>query len=410
MKFRSLTYTLLSIITVSSMTTFCAMALTPVPQGAAAPPPPPGAQIAPASPPAGNAPPQAGAPPTPNNLKPSPAMPPLPPVNPEQLPLPNQPIPASVLSAPGIEANLPTTINVTGIAASVNGQPITYQTLVTKFLAAGAPQFIDELINEQLIRQTAKKEGIVINPKDVDAKLTEAKRYLLSNAPGQSWSQFLATQGRSESYVRDNIYDGLLAVKLVEKTPQFQTLDGKFHLYHILKLTTAVPGGPTPVSENSAKQEIVDIRAMIVSGKATFEDEARKESQDSSSAKGGDLGWVGRDARLDPNFANAAFSLKEGEISEPVKSQYGYHLIYLAKIGDHASKAEIAAFLASPEQEDAARKEIQPYLKQLRASAKIVSYVLQKPTPLKSIPPSAIFSPHPTIKMVPTPGQKPATK
>lgn|GEM_PF-5191506 len=402
MKFRSLMYTFLSLIAVSSLTTAGVMAQTPaapvVPQAAPAP---------------ANAVPQQPAPPAPTRpapARPMPNMPPPPPANPEELPLPAQPLPASMLNAPGIEAILPSKIIVTGTAVTVNGQPISYQALVTKFIAAGGPGFLDELVNEQLIRQEAKKEGVIVSQKEVDAKLLEAKKYLLPQYPGKSWSEFLFANGRTESNVRDNLYDGLLAVGLVEKSPAFQNLGGKIHIYHILKLTTAVQGAPTPASDAAAKQEIENIRALIISGKATFQEEAKKESQDSSAASGGDLGWIGHDANLDPTFSNAAWALKEGEISEPVKSQYGYHLIYVARVGEHATKADIAQYLNNPQVEAAARKQLPTYLKQLRSKAKVVNYILQKPTPIQSGAKSGVVVPHPMVRMVPTPIQKPAAK
>lgn len=66
----------------------------------------------------------------------------------------------------------------------------------------------------------------------------------------------------------------------------------------------------------------------------TFEEAAKKFSDDvGSAAQGGDLGFLTRDMMLDSVFADAAFSLsKEGEVTEPVKSKYGYHLIELVEI------------------------------------------------------------------------------
>jgi len=383
------------------------MAQTPVVQTPAAPPPPPTAQ-------APSAPPQTPPAATPNvpaqmNVpRPVPAPPP-PPLNPETLPLQQPPVPVIDLDSPGIEVTLPSKIVVSGIAAVVDGKPITYQYLVTKFLAAGAPQFLDEMINEQLIRQEAAKEGVVVSKAEVDEKLLEAKKYLLQQYPGETWGQFLALQGRSESYIRDNIYDGLLAVKLVEKAYP-PSLAGKVHLFHILKLTVSVPGGPTPLADDVAKSQIEAIRDLIVSGKATFQDEARKESQDSSASKGGDLGWVGKDAQFDPAFSAAAFSLAEGEVSQPVKSQYGWHLIYAERFGEHATKADLDAFAASSDEQNQARARIQQYLKDLRTKSKVINNVLPSP-PTPSVKPIPIvITPHFTTPIAPAPAKKTVTK
>lgn len=69
-----------------------------------------------------------------------------------------------------------------------------------------------------------------------------------------------------------------------------------------------------------------DIKKKLDAGQK-FEDLAKKYSTDTGTAqKGGDLGWFGT-GKMDPSFEKAAFALKMNEISGPVKSQYGYHII-----------------------------------------------------------------------------------
>lgn len=76
---------------------------------------------------------------------------------------------------------------------------------------------------------------------------------------------------------------------------------------------------------------INELRAQLVSG-ADFSDLAKKHSEDpGSAATGGDLGAAGRGI-YDPAFEAALFALQEGELSEAVKSQFGYHLIKLLSI------------------------------------------------------------------------------
>lgn len=69
-----------------------------------------------------------------------------------------------------------------------------------------------------------------------------------------------------------------------------------------------------------------DYRDQIVSGKASFAELASKFSDCSSAKKGGDLGPFPRGA-MQPSFEEAAFSLKVGELSEPVRSNSGVHII-----------------------------------------------------------------------------------
>lgn len=69
-----------------------------------------------------------------------------------------------------------------------------------------------------------------------------------------------------------------------------------------------------------------EIREEILSGQKTFDQAALEYSEDGSSTRGGDLGTFDRNRMVAP-FTEAAFSLPVGELSQPVKTQFGYHLI-----------------------------------------------------------------------------------
>ena len=88
---------------------------------------------------------------------------------------------------------------------------------------------------------------------------------------------------------------------------------------HILIKTSEV------VSESDAKRRLSDIRDRIANG-TDFVELAKLNSADGSATKGGDLGWVYPGDTV-PEFERAMDELKSGEISQPVKSQFGYHLI-----------------------------------------------------------------------------------
>jgi peptidyl-prolyl cis-trans isomerase SurA len=114
--------------------------------------------------------------------------------------------------------------------------------------------------------------------------------------------------------------------------------------FHILKLNerrgTAGDGAPMAqtrlrhilvragesVSETEALRRLADLRSRIVSGAADFAEMARVHSADASAARGGELDWVYPGDTV-PDFERAYQELKEGEISQPVRTPFGYHLI-----------------------------------------------------------------------------------
>jgi len=95
-----------------------------------------------------------------------------------------------------------------------------------------------------------------------------------------------------------------------------------------------VPRAITAADSTDAKARIEKLRAEITAG-AKFEDVAKRESSDSSSgALGGSLGKGGR-GRFTPNFETAMYALKPGELSQPVLTPFGWHLIRVdSKAGD----------------------------------------------------------------------------
>jgi peptidyl-prolyl cis-trans isomerase SurA len=80
------------------------------------------------------------------------------------------------------------------------------------------------------------------------------------------------------------------------------------------------------VSEAEARRRLLDLRERIVTGGADFAELARVHSQDPTAARGGDMDWVLPGDTV-PEFERAMEALKPGEVSQPVKSPFGWHLI-----------------------------------------------------------------------------------
>jgi peptidyl-prolyl cis-trans isomerase SurA len=119
---------------------------------------------------------------------------------------------------------------------------------------------------------------------------------------------------------------GFHVLKLADKNTAagVPTLVTQSHARHILLRT-----GPQ-LTESAAAARLADYRRRIVAGQADFAELAREHSQDGSSKQGGDLGWAGP-GRYVPEFEQAMNALKPGEVSEPLVSRFGVHLIQLVE-------------------------------------------------------------------------------
>ena len=106
-------------------------------------------------------------------------------------------------------------------------------------------------------------------------------------------------------------------------TAKFQN-DEQRHASHIL----IGIGGGTNKDKAAAKEKAAGILAELKKNPKLFAELAKKYSQDPSGAKGGDLGTFGRGAMVKP-FDDAVFSMKVGQISDLVESEFGYHIIRL---------------------------------------------------------------------------------
>ena len=128
---------------------------------------------------------------------------------------------------------------------------------------------------------------------------------------------------------------------------------------HIL-IKTPLAGADGKVDEKGvaeAQKRTEDVLKQLKAG-ANFEDLAKKYSEDPGSAKeGGSLGWIGK-GRTVPEFEKAAFSLPKGQISDLVKSSYGFHIIRV----DDKQDAHMKTL-------DEVKSEIEPVLKQQKTQA-----------------------------------------
>ena len=127
-------------------------------------------------------------------------------------------------------------------------------------------------------------------------------------------------QGEISEIVKSS--NGFHILKLIERksTGGPKIAVEQIHARHILIKTNEL------VSQEQAKHRLEDLRERLINKSADFAELARLQSSDGSRDKGGDLGWIYPGDTV-PEFEKAMNDLKIGEISQPVQTQFGWHLI-----------------------------------------------------------------------------------
>lgn len=123
------------------------------------------------------------------------------------------------------------------------------------------------------------------------------------------------------------------------------------------------------VSEPEALRRLREIRDRIERGEAEFGDMARQYSVDGSAGRGGELGWIYPGDTV-PDFERAMDALEPGQLSEPVRTEFGYHLIQvLERRTDAASPERVRALARQALRERRIEETLQDWLRQVRDRA-----------------------------------------
>jgi peptidyl-prolyl cis-trans isomerase SurA len=167
--------------------------------------------------------------------------------------------------------------------------------------------------------------------------------------------------GQVAPLVRSNA--GFHIIKLIQRENSAQATYTQQRARHILIRTTP------KLSTGEIVARMNGIRKQIVDGQASFAQAARQYSEDGSGARGGDLGWTAP-GQFVPEFEKALLALQPGQISEPVVSRFGVHLIQLIERREvqltEAQKREAAKTVLRERRFEATYEE---WARELRAAA-----------------------------------------
>jgi parvulin-like peptidyl-prolyl isomerase len=175
---------------------------------------------------------------------------------------------------------------------------------------------LDEMINDELTRELAAKQGLSIPDADVDAQINQSVQQYGQDYFNSWLSGNFYTMDEFRSFVRMELLTDKLKQPVVDAVPATAS---QVHARHIL--VNSQPDADQVLAKLQAGEDFAALAAQYSVDVTT-------------KNNGGDLGWFPRGGLLVPQVEDAAFGLQPGQVSGVIQSDWGYHIVQTIEVGD----------------------------------------------------------------------------
>jgi parvulin-like peptidyl-prolyl isomerase len=209
---------------------------------------------------------------------------------------------------------------------------------------------LERLIEQRLILQEGKRLEVKVTDEDVAAKLADIKERIGSE---EAFEQWMTESEMSMAELKSSIHDQILAQRTIDTKVRSSIVVSPQEVSEALKETT-LSKAPDQVmafhilvrtgtsrTEEEARLRMAEIQQKLSAGES-FEGLARTYSDDPQAEVGGKLGWV-TPGQLLPELDEALFALSPGEVSQPIQTGLGLHLLQAEQRKDGAALSELDA-------------------------------------------------------------------
>jgi len=259
------------------------------------------------------------------------------------------------------------------IVAKVNGVAISETELQEFLLQQGGSEALDSLIQQSIIKQESEKQTIQVSEADIDTELATLKASFDSE---DAFNQALETNGMTLNDLRENILTNIQVIRLLEAEKPITEEEIKLY-FDTNKDSLGVAEEVKASHILVATEELAnEVKTKIAAGE-DFADLAKQYSTDESTKElGGNLDFFAKGDMVQ-EFEDVAFTLKVGQVSDPVKTDYGYHIIKIedkteAKV---ATLEESTAKIKEALLEQKLETEFDPWLQERLAEYTIENYL-----------------------------------
>ncbi|WPB76306.1 peptidylprolyl isomerase [Archangium violaceum] len=246
---------------------------------------------------------------------------------------------------------------------------------------------LNTLIGEKLMEGEIRELGLAATESELEAAISDVKRQ--NNVTDEaSFERLLSGEGFTVKTYKEFLRNQMSRMKLVQMkvTPKvkvseedlkaaytqyakLESGDAEVHARHIL---VQVDAKATPEQVEAAHKKA---QALVVEARkpgVDFAELAKKKSEGPSASDGGDLGFFRRGVMV-PAFERVAFTLKEGEVSEPVRTQFGWHVLKVEerRAVDVAPFEQVKGELENRLKMQKTEKFVEQYVQELRQKASI---------------------------------------
>jgi peptidyl-prolyl cis-trans isomerase SurA len=235
-------------------------------------------------------------------------------------------------------------------------------------------QIFNRLIMNKLMVAKAEIDSVTVTDQEVDQNTTQRMGMILQSS-NNSQEDLERRYGKSMDQIRLELRDQIREQLLAREMTQKITKEMKVTPAEVKRFFNKIPIDSLPYynsdvqigvivkvakislqQEEDAKRRLNELRERIVNGE-NFNELALKYSEDPSARQnGGEMGFVGRGSMVPP-YEAMAFKLRKGEISQPFKSQFGYHVMQLNERRGNEYNSRHILLLGTPSKEDIQRAE-----------------------------------------------------
>lgn len=250
-------------------------------------------------------------------------------------------------------------------------------------------QVLDYLIDQEVLFQTAREEGYTADEQNVEQQI---QQYKSQSGGEEQFRKALAQQGMTEDTLKKDVQKQLILQKFIknefesnvsvsdseaqefyDENPDYFTQKEQVQAQHII-IRVEQDAAEEKVEE--ARKKIEQVQQKLENG-GNFANLAKEYSEGPSSKDGGSLGFIQR-GQMVPEFEKTAFDLQPGEVSDIIRTQFGFHIV---KVNDRKEeelspyqevKADIVNHLKTVKMD----KEVQSFLEEKKKDMNIERYAL----------------------------------